>query len=152
MHRTAISQKCKFLPLGKWRFYLKQNMIPHDFFSLSGHFDFLGVTLKSTYHPTRGVNGEAPKKRINGVVGLWRGGRFMSLSLRPHSTNLYAFSKLLYRCNSVLPCIFWTSSFSTKQSKSSFMPTLDLELNQSLELPMTWAIGNLSSHRGSLEE
>ena len=29
----------------------------------------------------------------------------MSLTLRPHSTNLYAFSKLLYRCNSVHPRI-----------------------------------------------
>ena len=27
----------------------------------------------------------------------------MSLSLRPHSTNLYAFSKLLYRCNTIVP-------------------------------------------------
>ena len=105
MHRTAISQKCKFLPLGKWRFQFTQNMIPHNFFSLSDHLDFLGVTLKSTFHLTRTINGEALKDRMRKVVGPWRGGRFMSLSLRPHSTNLYAFSKLLYRCNSVHPCI-----------------------------------------------
>ena len=83
MHRTAASQKCKFLPLGKWRFQLTQNMIPHNFFSLSGHLDFLGVTLKSTYYLTKGVNGDALKERINCVIGPWRGGRVMSLSLRP---------------------------------------------------------------------
>ena len=103
MHRTAASQKCKFLPLGGWRFQLKQNMIPHNFFSLSGHLDFLGVTLKPTYYLTRGINGDALRERINHVVGPWRGGRFMSISLRPHSTNLYAFSKLLYRCNTIVP-------------------------------------------------
>ena len=78
-------------------------MIPHNFFSLSGHLDFLGVTLKPTYYLTRGINGDALRERINRVVGPWRGGRFMSLSLRPHSTNLYAFSKLLYRCNTIVP-------------------------------------------------
>ena len=41
MHRTAASQKCKFLPLGKWQTELTQEMIPHQFFSLSNHLDFL---------------------------------------------------------------------------------------------------------------
>ena len=58
MHRTAISQKCKFLALGKWQRELTQEMIPHSFFSLSDHLDFLGVTLKSTYALTRKVNGD----------------------------------------------------------------------------------------------
>ena len=52
MHRTAESKKCKFLALGKWKTELKQNMIPHNFFSLSDHLDFLGVTLKSTFTAT----------------------------------------------------------------------------------------------------
>ena len=34
MHRTAASQKCKFLALGKWKDELTQGMIPHAFFSL----------------------------------------------------------------------------------------------------------------------
>ena len=33
MHRTAISQKCKFLALGKWKTKLQQHMIHHPFFS-----------------------------------------------------------------------------------------------------------------------
>ena len=44
MHRTAASQKCKFLALGKWQAELTQEMIPHSFFSLSDHLDYI-VTL-----------------------------------------------------------------------------------------------------------
>ena len=87
MHRTAESQKCKFLPLGKWKNELTQEMIPHPFFSLSDHLDFLGVTLKATYPMTRRVNGDALKDRIQKVMGPWRGGRFMFLNLRSHSVN-----------------------------------------------------------------
>ena len=101
MHRTAVSQKCKFLALGKWKTNLRQNMIPHDFFILSDHLDFLGVILKSTYSLTRKANGDLLQDRIKKVIGPWRAGRFMSLTLRPHSVNLFAYSKLLYRCNSI---------------------------------------------------
>ena len=101
MHRTAISQKCKFLALGKWQRELTQEMIPHSFFSLSDHLDFLGVTLKSTYALTRKVNGDALQDRLRKVIGPWRGGRFMPLNLRPHSVNTYAISKLMYRCNTI---------------------------------------------------
>ena len=90
MYRTAISQKCNFLPLGKWKTNLKQNMIPHDFFILSDHLDFLGVILKSTYSLTRKANGDLLQDKIKKVIGPWRAGRFMSLNLRPHSINLYA--------------------------------------------------------------
>ena len=91
MHRTAESQKCKFLPLGRWRTELTQKMIPHQFFSLSDHLKFLSVTLKATYPMTRKVNWEALRDRIQKVVGPWREGRFMSLYLQPHSVNKYAF-------------------------------------------------------------
>ena len=101
MHRTAVSQKCKFLALGKWKAKLKQNMIPHNFFLLADHLDFLGVVLKSNYSFTRKANGDLLQDRIKKVIGPWRAGRFMSLNLRPHSINLYAYSKLLYRCNSI---------------------------------------------------
>ena len=37
----------------------------------------------------------------------------MSLSLRPHSTNLYAFSKLLYRCNTIVPRVSDFQFFNT---------------------------------------
>ena len=58
MHRTTASNKCKFLALGKWRYDLSQNMIPFDFFTLSEHLDFLGITLKATFGATRKANGE----------------------------------------------------------------------------------------------
>ena len=103
MHRSAESQKCKFLPLGKWQTELTQAMIPHQFFSMSDHLDFLGVTLMGTYSLTRRVNGEALKERIRKAIGPWRGGRFMYLNLRSHSVNNYAFSKLLYKCNTIHP-------------------------------------------------
>ena len=101
MHRTAASQKCKFLALGKWKGDLTQEMIPNGFFSLSDHLDFLGVTLKSTYALTRKVNGDVLQDRVRKMVGPWRGGRFMPLNLRSHSVNNYAFSKLMYRCNTI---------------------------------------------------
>ena len=105
MHRTAASQKCKFLALGKWQNELTQEMIPHSFFSLSDHLDFLGVTLKSTYAMTRRVNGDTLQDRIRKVIGPWRAGRFMALNLRPHSVNTYAISKLMYKCNTIDPRI-----------------------------------------------
>ena len=105
MHRTAESQKCKFLALGKWKNTLTQQMIPHDFFTLSDHLDFLGVTLKSTFTSTRKSNGDILQDRVKKVIGPWKGGRFMCLNLRSHSTNTYAFSKLLYRCNVIDLCI-----------------------------------------------
>ena len=101
MHRTAISQKCKFIALGKWKDKMTQGMIPHSFFSLSDHLDFLGVQLKATYSLTRKVNGDILQDRMKKIVGPWRGGRFMPLNLRPHSINTYAISKLMYMCNTI---------------------------------------------------
>ena len=101
MHRTAASQKCKFLVLGKWQTELTQEMIPHSFFSLSDHLDYLGVTLKSTYALTRKVNEDTVQDRVRKVVGPWRGGCFMPLNLRSHSVNTCAFSKLMYKCNTI---------------------------------------------------
>ena len=87
-------------------------MIPHRFFSLSDKLDFLGVTLNATYTLTQRVNGEALKERIQKVVGPWRGGRFMCLNMRPHSVNNYAFSKLLYKCNTIHPRVEDKNFFS----------------------------------------
>ena len=65
--------------------------------------DFLGITLKATFGATRKANGEILQERIKQVINPWKGGRFMSLILRSHSVNCYAYSKLLYRCNIVDP-------------------------------------------------
>ena len=98
MHRDPTSGKCKFLALGRWRGTLNQEDLPCNFFSLSDHLDMLGVTLKATYIATRKVNGDELQERIKNVVGPWRSGKFMPLTMRPHSLNCYAFSKLWHKC------------------------------------------------------
>ena len=87
-----------FLALGRWRGTLNQEDLPCNFFSLSDHLDMLGVTLKATYIATRKVNGDELQERIKNVVGPWRSGKFMPLTMRPHSLNCYAFSKLWHKC------------------------------------------------------
>ena len=42
LHRDPASNKCKFLPLGRWRGVLTQEDIPVHFFTLSDHLDMLG--------------------------------------------------------------------------------------------------------------
>ena len=117
MHRTPGSTKCKFLPLGKWRNSLTQDMIPFDFFTLSDHLDFLGVTLMATYSSTRRANGEILKERVRNTIGPWKGGRFMPMNLRAHSVNCFAYSKLYYRCNVIDPRVEDVKYF-TSQAKS----------------------------------
>jgi hypothetical protein len=117
MHRTAASQKCKFLALGGWKSNLQQEAIPFDFFTLSDHLDFLGVTLKSTYTATRKANGDLLQDRVRNTIGPWRAGRFMPLNLRAHSVNCFAFSKLLYRCN-VIDIRKADSSYFASQAKT----------------------------------
>ena len=117
MHRSKESEKCKFLPLATWRKTLKQGDIPFDFFTLSDHLDFLGVTLKATFAATRTVNGDILQERVRKTVGPWKGGRFMALNLRPHSINCYALSKLQYRFNVIDPRVSDNKSFLS-QSKA----------------------------------
>ena len=117
MHRAPGSSKCKFLPLGKWRNSLTQAMVPFDFFTLSDHLDFLGVTLKATYSSTRRANGDILQERVRNTIGPWKGGRFMPLNLRAHSVNCFAYSKLYYRCNVIDPRVA-DIKFFTSQAKS----------------------------------
>jgi hypothetical protein len=98
MHRDPTSGKCKFLALGKWKGTLTQEDLPCNFFSLSDHLDMLGVTLMATHTATRIANGDELQERIKNVIGPWRAGRFMPLTMRPHSINCYAFSKLRQKC------------------------------------------------------
>jgi hypothetical protein len=74
-------------------------MIPFNFFTISEHLDFLGVTLKATTTGTRKANGDLLQARVRDTVGPWRAGRFMPLNLRSHSVNCFVYSKLLYKCN-----------------------------------------------------
>ena len=116
MHRDPESQKCKFLPLSKWK-TLSQNEIPFNFFTISDHLDFLGVTLKANTAATRKVNGDALQDKIRKTIGPWRGGRFMDLNLRPHSINCFALSKLQYRFNVIDPRVA-DSKYFLSQAKS----------------------------------
>ena len=59
----------------------------------------------ATYALIQRINKEALKELIRKTVGPWRGGIFISLHQRSHSVNNYAFSKLLYICNTVHPRI-----------------------------------------------
>ena len=117
MHRDPESQKCKFLPLAKWKSSLKQDEIPFEFFTLSDHLDFLGVTLKANTAATRKVNGDLLQDRVRKTVGPWKAGRFMALNLRPHSVNCFAFSKLQYRFNVIDPRVADINYFQS-QAKS----------------------------------
>ena len=98
MHRDPLSNKCKFLPLGRWRGSLTQEDIPCPFFLLSDHLDMLGATLKATYTATRKANGDALVEKIKKTVGPWRAGRHMDLTMRPHLINSTVFSKMYHRC------------------------------------------------------
>ena len=117
MHRQPGSLKCKFLPLAKWRKSLTQEMIPFDFFTISDHLDFLGVTLMATYTSSRKSNGEILQERVRKTIGAWKAGRFMPLNLRSHSVNCFAYSKLYYRCN-VIGLRVEDSNFFASQAKS----------------------------------
>ena len=98
MHRDPLSDKCKFLALGRWRGSLTQEDIPCTFFLLSDHLDMLGATLKATYTATRKANGDALVEKIKKTVGPWRAGRHMELTMRPHLINSTVFSKMYHRC------------------------------------------------------
>ena len=76
-------------------------MIPHPFFTLSDHLDFMGVTLQATPSGTRQTNDNTLQDRMRKTIGPWKGGKFTPLTMRSHRCNMYAFRKLLYKCNSI---------------------------------------------------
>ena len=101
LHRDPSTEKVKFLPLGRWCGTLTQEDLPHQYIKLSDHLDFVGVELRASFIQTRKVNGEQLQNRVKNVVGPWRAGRFMSLTLRPFSVNVYALSKVWFKCSCV---------------------------------------------------
>ena len=131
MHRDPTTDKCKFLALGRWKGTLMQEDLPCNFFSLSDHLDMLGVTLKATYTTTRKANGDELQDMIKNVVGPWKAGKFMPLTMRPHSLNCYAYSKLWHKCftmdlraadpSSGYMLIFWRSQRNLHCSENQKM-------------------------------
>ena len=101
MHRDPTAGKCKLIAMGRWRGTLTHEDLPCKFFSLSDHLDMLGVTTKATYMGTRKVNGDELQDRMKNTLGPWKAGKFMELTMCPHSLNCYAFSKIWHRCTSI---------------------------------------------------
>ena len=97
LHRDPASNKCKFLPLGRWKGTLEQEDIPLPYLKLTDHLDFLGCKLFANYNATRRENGEILKKKVKDKINKWKSGKFMPLTLRPWSLNTYCLSKLWYR-------------------------------------------------------
>ena len=103
LHRDPASQKCKFLPLGRWRRVLQQEDLPAacQYMVLSDHLDMVGVQLRATWTQTRKCNGDIVQQRVSDTVNPWKGGKFMPLTMRPWSINCYVLSKVWFRCGSV---------------------------------------------------
>ena len=103
LHRDPASQKCKFLPLGRWRRTLQQEDLPPScqYLILSDHLDMVGVQLRATWTQTRKCNGDVVQQRVSDTINPWRAGKFMPLSMRPWSINCYVLSKVWFRCGSV---------------------------------------------------
>ena len=101
LHRDPATKKCKFLPLARWRGTLEQNDIPCRYMTISDHLEMVGVELRATWTQTRKANGEIVQKRVNDTVKLWKTGKFMHLSLRSWSLNIYCFSKIWFRTHTV---------------------------------------------------
>ena len=100
LHRDPNSKKCKLLPLGKWRKSLKQTDLPLScqYLNLSDHLDMVGVELRATWTQTRKINGDTVQDKVSKVIGSWRSGKFMPLTMRPTSINSYLLSKVWFRC------------------------------------------------------
>ena len=103
LHRDPASQKCKLLPLGKWRSKLTQEDLPPScsYMIISDHLDMVGVELRSTWIQTRKANGDIIQKRGTNTINPWKADKFMPVSMRPWSINSFALSKVWFRCHSV---------------------------------------------------
>ena len=101
LHRDPTTGRVKFIPLGRWRGTLQQEDLPVNYVAISEHLDMVGVQLKATFTQTRKMNGDALQDKVSKVVGPWKGGKFMSLTMRPFSLNTYCCSKLWFRCGSL---------------------------------------------------
>ena len=89
LHRNPSSNKCKFLPLGRWKGSLEQEDIPLPYLKITEHLDYLGCKLFANYGATRRENGDILKKRIRDQLNTWKAGKFMPMISRPWSLNTY---------------------------------------------------------------
>ena len=101
LHRDPANKKCKFLPLAKWRGTLQQEDIPCNYMTISDHLEMVGVELRASWTQTQRANGEIIQRRVEDTVKLWKTGKYMHLTLRSCSLNIYCFSKIWFRTHSV---------------------------------------------------
>ena len=101
LHRDPASGKVKFLPLGQWKGTLTQEDLPVDYIVLSDHLDMVGVQLMASYQKTRKSNCDDLQIKVQHIVGSWRGGKFMPLTNRPHSLNMFCLSNVWFKCSSI---------------------------------------------------
>ena len=52
LHRDPTTNKCKFLPLGKWKNKITQEDIPTPYMKITDTLDMVGVQLCSTWRET----------------------------------------------------------------------------------------------------
>ena len=93
-HRDPASQKCKVMPLGKWKEWLTQENAPLPFLQVSQTLEILGTTLHEKWIDTRRTAGERVVAKVKYIRNRWRGGRFYDLLLRPYAVNTYMFSNV----------------------------------------------------------
>ena len=76
-------------------------LYPVPYILISQHLDMIGVELRATHTKTRMVNGDSLVSKVKTIIGGWKGGKFMPLSLRGHSANTYCLAKLWFKCGSI---------------------------------------------------
>ena len=101
LHRDPANKKCKFLPLARWKGSLTQDDIPCKYMSISDHLEMVGVELRASWSQTKRANGDIVQKRVSDTVQRWKSGKFMELTLRSWSLNIFCFSKIWFRTHSV---------------------------------------------------
>ena len=101
LHRDPKSGKVKFLPLGRWRGTLTTEDLPVNYVAISDHLDMVGVKLKASFIQTRKENCDILQNKVQNVIGPWRGGKFLPLSLRSYSINSFCLSKVWFKCPSI---------------------------------------------------
>ena len=61
----------------------------------------IGVDLRATPSQTRKANGDILVDKVKKIIGTWKGGKFLPLSLRGLSANSYCLSKVWFKCGSI---------------------------------------------------
>ena len=148
LHRDPASGKVKFLPLGRWKGTLTREDLPVNYIVLSEHLDMVGVKLMSSSQKTRKLNCDELQTRVKDTTGAWKGGKFMPLTLRPHSINTYCLSKILYRCSSINLRVFDLTKISSHIK--SWLYADQLEKPEELILFRSRKLGGLSIYNVKL--